>query len=420
LVTVKEERTYASERGIMSVSTGQLLPVMLGGHKANIECGRRTNRRQRISIGLIGDTGVGKTYTTWRLANTIANAYQRPCHMIALDLAAHKPEDLVGLPVPVLDGETGQVRHVVFATIQQLVMENEDDHYIIFLDEGNRADTDMRQALYRFVGEGAIDDRRFPLNCTVILAMNPPRGQYTVNEFDIALLGRMIELQVEVGATEWLTWAQENDIHEVVIEYIRKNPDNLMDLRKPEWVRGGTLLKPATPRGWEYVSHLLHALDRTTTIDVQIRNIAGVVGETHALEIRKAFAHQNVQFDPYDIVHRYDEVREKVQMVAKVRQDMLFNLESGIAVQLESVDVTSIDEVRKVVRNIGRFMLDIEPDWAYKQSGKIMHWVHTNLNATVRVAILEELNQDPEVSQLIDRIEALQQGEGAVELGTAE
>ena len=145
-----------------------------------------------LSVLLEGSHGVGKT----SLARSAAA--KQGLRLKYFSAATLDPfADLVGIPVPVLDGE---VRRIVY-------LRPEDIHQaqILFFDELNRAHPKVLNAVFEIVQFKSINGERLPHLRAVIGAINPAGAGYQVQDLDPALLDKFeIHIQVRFGPSqEW-------------------------------------------------------------------------------------------------------------------------------------------------------------------------------------------------------------------------
>lgn len=88
--------------------------------------------------------------------------------------------DLIGLPVP--NHETHTTDYYRPRAI--------DEAEVVFMDEVNRADPRTLNAIFELVQFGTINGEKLPKLRCVIAAMNPPGGEYNVDDLDPALIDR--------------------------------------------------------------------------------------------------------------------------------------------------------------------------------------------------------------------------------------
>lgn len=127
---------------------------------------------------------------------------------------------------------------------------------VIFLDEYNRATTDVLASAMSLVLDKKIHEHRLPVGekTTMVIAAINPTGDYHTNELDEANLDRFVgPIEIKPDAEEWLGWARKAGVNNVILKYIAKNPK--MIHFTPEDSTHGT-----SPRAWSKVSVLLENL----------------------------------------------------------------------------------------------------------------------------------------------------------------
>lgn len=184
-----------------------------------------------------GAPGIGKSALVEKFADEVG----LPCvSMLGSQLA---PEDIIGIPQ--IRGNTSE-----FLPPKMIARE---EPYVLFLDELNACSQEVQKAFYSLIHEHRIGEYHLPKGSIVIGAGNRAQDGAIVKTMSSALLNRMFHVQLKVDATQWLTWAYENNVHPWVIDYITQRPDHLfMDPPKTE--------EPySTPRSWHCLSDALTA-----------------------------------------------------------------------------------------------------------------------------------------------------------------
>lgn len=132
-----------------------------------------------LNVMLIGLHGVGKTEEILRLVKA------RGLKLKYYSCSTLDPyTDLVGVPVPVKDPETGQ------EYLKMIRPREVDEAEFIFFDEFNRADPKVHNAIFEIIQFGSINGEKLPNLKCVWAAMNPPGDDYKVEELDPALIDR--------------------------------------------------------------------------------------------------------------------------------------------------------------------------------------------------------------------------------------
>lgn len=131
--------------------------------------------KAELNVLLIGPSGVGKTLITREAVESLGLKL-KVLNAPTLDPYAH----LIGIPVPDPGSKDIDFRRPVD------IREAE----VIFVDEANRASDPTFNALMELTQFRSINGEKLPNLKCVIAAMNPPDGDYKVNEIDIAILDR--------------------------------------------------------------------------------------------------------------------------------------------------------------------------------------------------------------------------------------
>jgi hypothetical protein len=151
---------------------------------------------------------------------------------------------------------------------------------VLFLDEFNRAPQDILNASLQLILDHRLHSHILPVvrgqETLVIAAINPTGADYTVQEFDPALLDRFVVCDVEPDFKSWLKWAKNNNVNQIVIDFLIDNQKKFHLV--PE---DGT--KGATPRSWTRLAHYLDRLEDTPK-EIMTNYIVGTVGSSLAAQ----------------------------------------------------------------------------------------------------------------------------------------
>jgi hypothetical protein len=184
------------------------------------------------------------------------------------------PEDLIGVP-QIEDGTSH------FCPPRSIARK---EPYCLFLDELNACSHEVQKAFYSLIHERRIGDYHLPPGSIVIGAGNRAQDSAIVKPMSSALLNRMVHVHLRVSFHEWMEWAEANEIHPLVLDYVRLRSDHL-------WSQPPKHEEPfSTPRSWHMVSDALKAFGRFT--NAQLDTIAfGCLSPHHAGQF-KAFHKQ--------------------------------------------------------------------------------------------------------------------------------
>src|SRR5690242_17390961 len=192
-----------------------------------------------------GPPGTGKS----SLVQDFAAQVGLPCvSLLGSQLA---PEDIIGVP-QIIEGVSRFCPPSMIARAEP---------YCLFLDELNACSHEVQKAFYSLIHERRIGEYHLPSGSIVIGAGNRAQDSAIVKPMSSALLNRMVHVHLKVSHREWLDWAAENNIHHLVLEYIKLRPDHL-------WSQPPKHEEPfSTPRSWHMLSDALHSFGEGVTDD---------------------------------------------------------------------------------------------------------------------------------------------------------
>lgn len=222
-----------------------------------------------ISILISGNHGIGKS----AIVKQVAKAQGIPC--IDFRLSQNDVSDLKGMPFhvngrtifalpeffPIKKEDAEELKKLLNLT-EDISLGRYGDKGILFLDEINRAPREVQQAAFELVLDRRLNLRSLPDGWRVVAAINGDDSIYNVNEMEPAFLSRFCLIDLQPTYQEWLLWAEEEGLHEAVIQFIRKQPsflDPTIELLKESSRRG--VVKVHDRRAWDMFSKALKAFE---------------------------------------------------------------------------------------------------------------------------------------------------------------
>ena len=213
-----------------------------------------------------GPPGIGKS----ALVQNFAQSVGLDCvSLLGSQLA---PEDLLGVP-QISDGVTRFCPPAMIARQQP---------YCLFLDELNACSQDVQKAFYSLILERRVGEYVMPEGSIVIAAGNRAQDSAIVRTMSSALINRMIHVQLKVSASEWLQWAQQAQLHPLVLEYLAQRPDHLWS-QPPKHEEAFS-----TPRAWHMLSDALQSYGDDLNLHTLEALASGCLTPQHAAQF-KAF-----------------------------------------------------------------------------------------------------------------------------------
>ncbi len=325
---------------------------------------------KKITVCLVGETGIGKTPIVHQwCANK--NGF-----MYVLNFG-HMTQEEVSM---IMFSEKGD--SFDFVPPQWLIDLNEQARQkgcaVLFLDEWNRGDKAMVNALFTLTDERRIHNFFLDKNVLVVAAMNPSDGSYLVNEAekDHAIRKRLNFVYCNHDLAAFLAYTKAAGWHRLVPAFIKAASNWLYDKN----ARDAGKAFPC-PANWEKVSNILKAADsiKMSIGESALRTlVAGQIGTTAADKFMDFAVDQNVLIQPSEIINEYDydtNVRSRVANVlnvnidkvskafvekenkGKTRASVITELNKGVAIELFS----AMPDVNKIAKHIAIYIGDL-PD----------------------------------------------------------
>lgn len=207
-------------------------------------------------IFIYGAPGIGKT----QIVGQAAQAAGVP--MLNLDLQFMSPEDFLGIPkvIDIEDPKYGEEGRLISAgkgitrSNPPIVLptDNGPDGKggFIFMDEMNRANKYILNAIMQFVQMGRVGTYQLPDKWVIVAAGNRPEdvsGSGEVAEFDFAMADRFNIVNFVPDVESWSKWAKSKpgDFEPEIVGFVERNPElfHYLDTEK-------ATLKFPTPRSW--------------------------------------------------------------------------------------------------------------------------------------------------------------------------
>lgn len=292
-----------------------------------------------------GKHGIGKSNIVKQFAKD--NGY----HLEELFLSHQEVGDLIGIP------HTIEKDGVVITTwsmpswLHRLHIASQNQPCVLFLDELNRSQQDVRQSALQLVLEKQIHEHILPQfngqKVLIVAAINPA-DDYQVDELDPALLDRFLHIKVEPDSKAFLEYARKSGVNAVVRDFISEHPDRL------HWTPadGGI---GATPRSWEKLGKFMDKVDQIPE-DILFQIMKGKVGTELGSQFYTFFKNY------VDVVKMAD-----IEKIVKDNSDLekVEDLAEIIAAKIEKTEAIQKTELCHQLANKYMDKKDILPFWAY-------------------------------------------------------
>ena len=187
---------------------------------------------------------------------------------------------------------------------------------ILFLDEINRALIGVQNSAFQLVLDREVKGMVLHPGTRVFAAVNDS-PEYTVNEMDPALLDRFITYDLTPTVHDWIEWASESGVDDVIVDFIRNHPEHL---RPTKAVEPGKITP--TQRSWARLDrNLKHAKMQPNTLAGNkppagfYAICMGLVGVEAAIAFNKFIEDFEANITAEDVLDRWKKVKSKVEKI---------------------------------------------------------------------------------------------------------
>ena len=267
-----------------------------------------------IAILLRGPTGIGKSHVSRGLAAEMGLPF--------IDVRGSTLDEskVGGLPNMKAVDEKNVATFVVPSWFKRAC----EEPCVIMLDELNRSMPSVMQAFFQIVLDRELgnDEDGLPLalhpETRVIAAVNHG-SEYDVNEMDPALLRRFWVADIDPSLGDWVNWAREAELDNLLVEFIQQNPEHWRV--DPASVEPGTVVP--TPASWHRLSDsLVHA-------ELAPTKLAGSTNPT-VYAIAQGFVGTEAAITFVDFIKNYErQISAEDVLNGKISADELADLSAG-------------------------------------------------------------------------------------------
>ena len=262
-----------------------------------------------IAILMRGPTGIGKSF----LGKAISEEKALP--FIDVRLSVMSEGDVGGYP----DIEGMKESGVMTMCMPAWFMCACKEPVVLMLDEMNRALPGVQQSAFQLVLDRELgNDKdgvpyRLHPETRIIAAVNAG-AEYDVNDMDPALLRRFWVCDLEPTTEDWITWATDEGIDPVLVDFIRQNPAHLRV--DPTQVEPGTVAP--NPASWHRLADTYaHAGISPSQVagtrpDGFYAIASGFVGFEAAIALTEFVEKYEMVISAEDIVNSYSDVKERI------------------------------------------------------------------------------------------------------------
>lgn len=260
--------------------------------------------------------------------------------------------------------------------VPEWAFESNQQPTIIHFEELNRAPQFVRNAALQILLERQIGDFKF--NDTVLMMASGNLGDEDgtdVEEFDNALNNRLVHYNHTLSATEWIDNFGKDNIHSVVLSYIKSYPEKLYQ-NPTENTKAF-----ATPRSWTFLSDFIvknfgkDATPRDFITDL-MEVAHGYIGNGAQRFLQ--YCQEMINITIQDVIDRYDKVEKELDKYNRDKNSELIN--SLKEYEIKKFSDKQLENVTKFLKRVGEdeltayllHVLDNVPDVSDSKVKKFM------------------------------------------------
>lgn len=236
----------------------------------NLEQFSRIARRyvdKGITVQLYSPPGVGKSQVVEALVEQWSKDDGFEWGFGVAMLATYTPSDLLGYLVPAdseVTNHKGEKEHV---RVSEFTMPpwmrsvdkkplNAYRRGVLFLDEYDKADPDVKRASAELLLNGGVGDHQLHGGIGIITAANRKDDRSgSTKEFDF-VINRRAEIHIQPDVAAWENWAYRNNVPALFVGFAKRNPGIVFEGKIPE--KQGPF---CTPRSFVRLSELLSGME---------------------------------------------------------------------------------------------------------------------------------------------------------------
>ena len=345
-----------------------------------------------VSVIVEGDHGIGKSESVYSFAK------KNNFHVEPLFLSHQEVADLIGIPTM----ERDKSNHALTTWSKPIWLHRMEEaakdgkRCVLFLDELNRAQTEVRQAALQLVLDKQIHEHRLPktvvngvaFDTFVVAAVNPSDGYYQVDELDPALLDRFLHFKLHVNADSWIEWAVANNIHKTIIAYISNSKDKL-------YVKDENAPIFPTPRSWAKLSELLISYENKNIENHALlyNLIAGKIGHTVGAQFQTYYKENSVIITVGDVAKL---VKREYPKAAKKSGEATVETMDAVAEKIKAIiEPLEIPLLKELSTNMMAEYLDDSGKVKFEDAYPLICYMHA-LPIEQLAALIKELQVESE------------------------
>lgn len=232
---------------------------------------------------LFGQSGIGKTQI---ITKAIIECKYKVNYV---NLSVVERPDLAGYPDL---HSTDDIVNFKSPSFLPKLLNSKPDSIILF-DEVDKAPPEVTAPLLEILQYRSVHGKKINAACCILTGNMLNEGAYS-NQISTALLDRGAKYILSFNFDKWLEWAQTNNVHDLILGFLRSNPD--LTCGKLEDVSYAS----PSPRGWTMASEALIKARELKIVDIDFiaKIISGYVGYEAGLRFQTWYEHFR-RFEPH-------------------------------------------------------------------------------------------------------------------------
>lgn len=221
---------------------------------------------------------------------------------------------------------------------------------IIHFEELNRASLPVRNAALQILLERSIGDD-FKFNDNVLMMSSGNHGDEDncdVEEFDAALNNRLIHYHHTLGADEWIDNYAKDNVHPVIVSYIKAYPEKLYQSPTEN------TKAYATPRSWTMLSKFVETNFGMKSSPGDFLPLLREIGHSYVGNGAQRFlqyCEEMVNISIKDILDRYDAIVKELDKYNRDKNSEL--IQSLKEYNIKDLTKKQLDNVTKFLKRVG-------------------------------------------------------------------
>jgi hypothetical protein len=230
---------------------------------------------------------------------------------------------------------------------------------IFFVDEVNRGEDDVLQALFELILDRKTGAYELPSKILIIGAGNPSGSRYRTNTFvsDAAFTSRWCHVSIQINEeyiTDWMKWMKltniDDSITDKITQFCAGSNDHLIQTEDGS----EQLIIEPNPRSWEFVSRIEDSVKKNTDIfkddeqkdRIRTELLQGLIG----ISVTNAYKNWAAEIYPRDILENGTSPKITQILHTMKRPEM-----QGLMLGVVNIATSSKDPLQKHIDNVLSF-----------------------------------------------------------------